>query len=313
MARTRPATVVVAVLAVVVVVTAGIVLLGGTSNGTPGADMFVSELDRTVDEPSTPGVVIRCGTNEQRHLNADNPVVSPGIPFGAHHTHEYVGNESANAMSTNTSLAQATSTCEKDDRSTYYWPVLRLTDGTGHDAHADGGGLHGNTGEVLAPASVEIRYDGSPVSDVLPMPRFLRLITGDPSAFTDGYGPHTRARWGCADQPDRYTVKYPLCPAGVRTLRGYDFPSCWDGNNTDSASHRTHVVFALPGGTCPPKTFPIPRLHVTVGYDVPPGRPFAIDSFAEELRDPATDHAMFINVMPAAVMNELVAHLNRTR
>ncbi|ANZ43014.1 hypothetical protein BBK82_25305 [Lentzea guizhouensis] len=275
--------------------------------------MYVSELDRTVSEPNTPGVVLRCGTNEKRHLNADNPVVSPGIPFGAHHTHEYVGNESANAMSTNTSLAQAPSTCEKDDRSTYYWPVLRLTDGTGHDVHADGGGLHGNTGEVLAPASVEVRYDGSPVSDVLPMPRFLRLITGDPSAYTNDYGPNTRARWGCADQPDRYTTKYPLCAPGVRTLRRYEFPSCWDGSNTDSASHRTHVVFALAGGTCPAKTFPVPRLHVTVGYDVPAGRPFAIDSFAEELRDPATDHGMFINVMPQAVMDELVKHLNRMR
>ncbi|MEU7478024.1 DUF1996 domain-containing protein [Lentzea sp. NPDC042327] len=313
MAPTRPTTVVVAVLAVIVVVAAGVVLLGGTSNGTPGADMFVSELDHAWTEPDTPGVVIRCGTNEKRHLNADNPVVSPGIPFGAHHTHEYVGNESADAMSTNASLAQASSTCEEDDRSTYYWPVLRLTDGTGHDAHADGGGLHGNTGEVLPPASVEVRYDGSPVSDVLPMPRFLRLITGDPTAFTTGYGPNARARWGCADQPDRYTTKYPLCAPGVRTLRTYDFPSCWDGNNTDSASHRTHVVFASAGGACPPKTFPVPRLHVTVGYEIPAGRPFAIDSFAEELRDPATDHGMFINVMPDAAMRELAAHLNRMR
>ncbi|KJK44997.1 hypothetical protein UK23_27800 [Lentzea aerocolonigenes] len=255
---------------------------------------------------------MRCGTNEERHLNADNPVVSPGIPFGAHHTHEYVGNESADAMSTNISLAAAPSTCEKDDRSTYYWPVLRLTDGTGHDAHAEGGGLHGNVGEVLKPKSVEIRYEGSPVSNVLPMPRFLRMITGDPMAFTNNYGPNVRAQWGCSDQPGRFTTRYPLC-GNATTLRGYDFASCWDGNNTDSASHRTHVAFPLVGGACPPRTFPIPRLRITVGYDVPPGRPFAIDSFPEEMRDPATDHAMFINVMPEALMKELVGHLNEAR
>jgi hypothetical protein len=52
---------------------------------------------------------------------------------------------------------------------------------------------------------------------------------------------------------------------------------------------------------------------VTVGYDIPAGRPFAIDSFPEELRDPATDHAMFVNVMPEALMSELVGHLNRSR
>ncbi|WP_434441155.1 DUF1996 domain-containing protein [Lentzea sp. E54] len=306
MVRNKPMTLVVAALAVLVLAGAAAVY------GTSGTDQYVSELDQVLDEPETPNVVIRCGTNEERHLNADNPVVSPGLPFGAHHTHEYVGNKSADAMSTNDSLAAAPTTCEKGDLSTYYWPVLRLTDGTGHDAHADGGGVHGNTGEVLEPKSVEVRYEGSPVSAVLPMPRFLRLITGDPSAFTNGYGPTTRARWGCADRPGRFTTKYPLCGSAT-TLRSYDFGSCWDGSNTDSPSHRTHVVFPLAGGACPPKTFPIPRLRVTVGYDVPAGRPFAIDSFPEELRDPATDHAMFINVMPEAVMNELVGHLNRSR
>ncbi|SDP72098.1 DUF1996 domain-containing protein [Lentzea jiangxiensis] len=311
MAPNKPAALVVAVLAVLVVAGAA-VLFGGTSNGAPSRDQYVSELDRRLDEPAAPHVVIRCGANEERHLNADNPVVSPGIPFGAHHTHEYVGNRSADARSTDDSLAAASTTCEKDDLSTYYWPVLRLTDGTGHDAHADGGGLHGNTGEVLEPKSVEVRYGGSPVSPVLPMPRFLRLITGDPAALTHDYGPDTRARWGCSDQPGRYTTKYPLCGSAT-TLRSYEFGSCWDGNNTDSASHRTHVVFPLAGGTCPPKTFPIPRLHVTVGYDIPAGRPFAIDSFAEELRDPATDHGMFINVMPEARMAELVGELNRSR
>ncbi|MEU3643493.1 DUF1996 domain-containing protein [Lentzea sp. NPDC034063] len=311
MARNKPATFAVAVVAVLVVAGSA-VLLNGTSNGAPSSDQYVSELDQVLTEPKTPNVVIRCGANEERHLNADNPVVSPGIPFGAHHTHEYVGNRSADAKSTDDSLAAASTTCEKDDLSTYYWPVLRLTDGTGHDAHADGGGLHGNTGEVLRPKSVEIRYDGSPVSPVLPMPRFLRLITGDPSAFTNDYGPNTRARWGCSDQPGRYTTKYPLC-GNATTLRNYDFGSCWDGNNTDSASHRTHVVFPLAGGMCPAKTFPIPRLHVTVGYDVPPGHPFAIDSFKEELRDPATDHGMYINVMPDAQMAELVGTLNRSR
>lgn len=300
-------TVVVAAVAVPVLV-ASVVVLSGTSS----AGRYVTELDQTADEPRVAAVVVRCGVNEERRLNADNPVVSPGIPFGAHHTHEYVGNRSADAHSTNDSLAAASTTCEQDDRSTYYWPVLRLTDGTAPDAHAPGGGVHGNTGEILPPKSVEIRYEGSPVSPVLPMPRFLRLITGDPSAFTGGYGEHTRARWGCSDQPGRYTTRYPLC-GNATTLRGYEFAGCWDGRNTDSASHRTHVVFPLPGGACPPRTFPIPRLRITVGYDIPPGRPFAIDSFPDELRDPATDHAMFINVLPEPVMADLTRRLNSSR
>ncbi|MEU4442822.1 DUF1996 domain-containing protein [Actinosynnema sp. NPDC050801] len=256
----------------------------------------------TTQDASTGTFRVDCGRNESRHLNADNMVIAPGQPSGAHHTHEYVGNVGTHAGSTDESLAAAGTTCGSGDRSTYYWPVLRLTDRTGHDEHAPGGGVHGNTGEVLPPSSVEIAFTGSPVSEVVPMPRFLRMITGDPAAVNTGRG---RARWSCTGFEDRHTDRYPECAPGSRVLRTFDFPSCWDGRTTDSPSHRAHIEFPGSNGACRPGTFPVPKLRVRVAYDVPAGRPYAIDSFPDQRRDPRTDHAMFVNVMP----DELIDHV----
>ena len=253
-----------------------------------------------------------CGRNAERHLNADNVLISPGVRNGAHHTHEYVGNTTTDAFSTSESLAAGRSTCERGDLSAYFWPVLRLTDATGHDAHAEGGGVHGNTGEVLPPTSVGVIFSGSPVGKVVPMPRFLRLITGNPSAATSG-GLDANAKWSCGGFTDRVTMKYPRCPEGREVVRTFDFPSCWDGRNTDSASHRDHTSFPASNGACPPRTFPIPHLELVASYDVPNGRPFAVDSFPEEHRDPMTDHAMFVNAFPDDLMAEVAECVNDGR
>ncbi|MFI9010751.1 DUF1996 domain-containing protein [Actinosynnema sp. NPDC053489] len=290
-----------------------LVLAAGCADGRTAAidDVPVDvEPVATTPDASTGTFRVDCGRNEPRHLNADNVVVAPGRPFGAHHTHEYVGNLSTNASSTDESLAAAATTCPDGDRSTYYWPVLRLTDRTGHDRHEPGGGVHGNTGEVLPPAEVAIAFTGSPVSRVVPMPRFLRLITGDPAALTTGGG---RARWTCTGFEDRHTDRYPVCPPGSRVVRAFEFPSCWDGRTTDSPSHRAHVEFPGSNGACRPGTFPVPKLEVRVSYDVPAGRPYAIDSFPEQSHDPRTDHALFVNVMPEAVMDRLTSCLNSGR
>ena len=47
-----------------------------------------------------------------------------------------------------------------------------------------------------------------------------------------------------------------------------------------------------------------------VAYDVPTGRPYAIDSFPEQEHDPRTDHAMFVNVMPVELMDRVTTCLN---
>ena len=47
-----------------------------------------------------------CGRNENQHFNPDNFIAQPGVRNGAEHLHDYVGNLSTNADSTNESLVE---------------------------------------------------------------------------------------------------------------------------------------------------------------------------------------------------------------
>lgn len=311
------------VLGVCVALAVAILGLGGhptSAQAAPSADRYVdiSAVPATAvpaDGPdaSTGSFTEDCGRNENGHRNADNLVISPGLTGGAHHVHDYVGNVTTDALSTNEGLAAAATTCVGGDRSTYYWPVLRRLDRTGSDAHAVGGGIDGNAGEILVASSVRMEFRGSPTSEVVGMPRFLRMVTGDPVAATVNEPDRVRAQWGCSGYAERFTVKYTLCPEGSGPTRTLDFPSCWDGLSTDSPDHRSHVVFPAANGVCPRATFAVPQLRITLTYDVPHGVRYALDSFPEQKRDPITDHALFVNVMTDRRMEQLVSCLNEGR
>ncbi|MEU1409570.1 DUF1996 domain-containing protein [Streptomyces sp. NPDC005728] len=253
-----------------------------------------------------------CGVNADRHLNPDNVIVAPGVSNGAHHMHDYVGNLTVDAFSTNASLAASDTTCTNSDQSTYYWPVLRLRSSSSEvDLDAPGGGLDNNDGTILHPASVDIVMKGNPLSKVTAMPRFLRIITGDAKAFSKGPA-NANASWSCTGFEDRQLkYKYPLCPAGSNVVRTFAFQSCWDGRNIDSQDHRTHVAFASPEGQCPAGFAPIPQLVERITYDVgADNQQIAVDSFPEEDHKAVTDHGDFVNVMTAELMNKAVDCIN---
>lgn len=255
-----------------------------------------------------------CGRNENKHFNPDNVIVAPGVSNGAHHMHDYVGNLTTDAFSTNNSLAASGTTCTNGDQSTYYWPVLRLRDGRAErDAQAPGGGQDGNVGTILQPKQVTMTFKGSPVGQVKTMPRFLRIITGDAKAFTNGTA-NANASWSCTGFENRQLKdKYPICPKGSDVVRTFTFQSCWDGKNADSANHRTHVAFPDKAGRCPNGFTAIPQLVQRITYGVAPGARFAVDSFPEQLHKPVTDHGDFINVMSNNLMNKAVNCINGGR
>ncbi|MEU0483968.1 DUF1996 domain-containing protein [Streptosporangium sp. NPDC006013] len=249
----------------------------------------------------------RCGRNENGHRNPDNFIVAPGVSNGAHHIHDYVGNLSTDAFSTDQSLAAAGTTCALGDRSTYFWPVLRDRTSDANATDPDG-----NVGTILRARQVSLQFRGNPVARVTAMPRFIRMITGDAKAATNG-GANALAKWTCTGFTNRITTKYPLCPRGSLLVRILDFPSCWDGQNTDSANHRTHVLFPDAGGACPSGTRPIPQLRMTLVYSTPRTASFALDAFPEQRHNPVTDHADFANVMPDRLMRFAVDCINRGR
>lgn len=252
--------------------------------------------------------VSACGRNENKHNNPANFIVAPGNDNGAHHLHDYVGNLDADGQSTNESLAAAGTTCRLGDKSTYYWPVIRVR---GRNAPADETNPH-NVGTVQQPASVTLQFRGNARSKVVAAPEFIRIITGDAKAATNGPA-NGAAKWGCTGFNNRFTTKYTLCPRGSQVTRTLDFPSCWDGQNTDSANHRTHIVFPDRNGACPAGTKAVPQLRMTLSYQLPRGKVYAVDAFPEQLHNPVTDHGDFVNVMPANLMQRVVNCINSGR
>ncbi|MEU1888580.1 DUF1996 domain-containing protein [Micromonospora rifamycinica] len=175
--------------------------------------------------------------------------------------------------------------------------------------------LPGNTGGIVRPAQVLIEYRGNPVSTVVPMPKFLRALTGDAKPTSRGPA-NARATWSCSGFADRLSDKYPICPAGSRVQRVHDFPGCWDGRNIDSDNHRNHVAFADKAtGACPQGFRAIPQLRITVAYDIArdvqvKGQ-YALDSFPEENHNPFSDHNDFVNVNSAQTMQRIVTCINK--
>lgn len=273
------------------------------------------------DTGSTGSFTTKCGVNENDLFNSDNIIVAPGVDNGAHHTHDYVGNQANTAFASDDDLANADTTCRNQaDKSTYYWPVLRLQDGSDEfDADDLGGGAEGNVGKILKAEKAEIKFVGNKQGDVVAMPKFIRIITGDAKAFTNGIA-NANTSFSCTGFEDRQvTDKYVLCPEGSKVVRTSNFQSCWDGQNIDSANHRDHVAFVQEDGSCATGFEAIPQLQVRLVYDVPAPtvengqvqNPYAVDGFPEQLHKPITDHNDFINVMDEKLMDKVVSCINR--
>jgi hypothetical protein len=241
-------------------------------------------------------------------------IVAPGVVNAAHHLHDYVGNTDTAAASTDRSLSAAATTCrDTGDSSAYFWTVLRdRTDPEGQRRFPGEQASDRNIGVVLRPR-VSLVFSGNPHAPVVAPPRLLRVLSGDAKAVTNGGG-YARAAFTCAGFTDRVASDvYPLCPLGRGLMRILEFPSCWDGRNVDSANHRTHVVFPDSSGRCRPGTTPIPKLTMTLTYDVPAGPSFAIDTFPEQRHEPVTDHGDFLNLRTAESTAQLVTCLNEGR
>ncbi|WP_406327092.1 DUF1996 domain-containing protein [Streptomyces sp. NBC_00203] len=308
---------------------------GGNANGvsSPVAADFVDittvqpnvqQKPRSGGDASTGTFTSSCGVNANKKFNTDNVIVAPGVANGAHHLHDYVGNQSNDAFASNDDLANASTTCQNQgDKSTYYWPVVRLQDGTQEfDADKNGGGLEGNVGKVLQAKQAQIEFIGNPQSKVVEMPTFLRIITGDAKAFINGTA-NANAHWSCTGFEDKVqlTDKYPICPQSSSVVRTFAFQSCWDGQNIDSANHRAHVAFTDADGNCSGGFKAIPQLTMRLVYDVPAPtiengqvkNPYAVDGFPEQLHKAITDHDDFINVFDASLMREMVDCINSGR
>ncbi|MFJ8029463.1 MULTISPECIES: DUF1996 domain-containing protein [unclassified Streptomyces] len=304
--------------------------IGGQAGNGPVAADFV---DITKVQPNVQGkprqqrggstgtFTTRCGVNANKNHNTDNVIVAPGVANGAHHLHDYTGNQKVNAFSSNQTFLQGGTSCQnRSDLSSYYWPVVRIQDGSqDFDQNRDGGGKEGNVGKILTPVQAQIKYVGSPTSKVVAMPQFLRIITGDAKTTTNGLA-NANAHWSCTgfENKVQLTTQYPICPQGSKVVRTFAFQSCWDGQNIDSANHRTHVAFADAGGNCQNGFKAIPQLTMRLVYNINPPtvqngqvkNAYAVDGFPEQLHKAATDHDDFISVTKNGLANKIANCVN---
>ncbi|WP_218148314.1 DUF1996 domain-containing protein [Lentzea xinjiangensis] len=160
----------IASLSAVAVVAAGTATVAlAAKNGEPaplGAFVPIEQVSKNVVEPKVgkngaAGVFrVDCGTNENGKFSADNPVAQPGLRHGAQHVHDFVGNLSISAESTDESLVDAETTCRNGDRSSYFWPVVRI------NPKANPASVGSNPGKIKETGPGEVACPG--VADRLP-------------------------------------------------------------------------------------------------------------------------------------------------
>ncbi|TCO56727.1 DUF1996 domain-containing protein [Actinocrispum wychmicini] len=177
--------------------------------------------------------------------------------------------------------------------------------------------LPGNDGVIQRPVRAQLTFTGSEVGKVTAMPKFLRILYGDAKESQNG-PKNAKDSWTCEGFENRVLMdKYPICPVGKKVKRIHEFPSCWDGKNIDSTNHRDHIVFPDANGRCGKGFKAVPRLVVTLTYDIPhdiqvKGQ-YKVDAFPFEKHNPKSDHDDFANVMTQCIMNRVVNCINKGR
>lgn len=197
-------------------------------------------------------VKIECGAS---HHAPDDPIVFPG-QAGAAHMHEFFGNTSTNASSTYASMLGKPTTCPVAGDTAGYWMPTLLN----------------SAGKRIPARRMTVYYRDRPIESrvVTPFPPDFRMIAGAPTAGVwgfncDGTALIRSALIDCSKETSghtyvRATVIFPNC--GKRDAHGNIV--------TDSADHRSHVVYPISAKAGCPAAFPIqlPHVKVNVRFDV---------------------------------------------
>ncbi|KAJ7881100.1 hypothetical protein B0H14DRAFT_2706135 [Mycena olivaceomarginata] len=192
-----------------------------------------------------------------------DPIVSPGKVSG--HTHTIVGGSNFRA-STNTSYlrqSECTSSPIKEDKSNYWAPTLYFQWKNGSFTSVSG-----------SPVMYYLFSDTAGVTT--PFPDDFRMLSGTPTlrSYDASSFAQQAITFLCLDFSGTSTKHSELpaqeCPSGIRAQ--INFPSCWDGKNTDSADHKSHVAYLSDGpdsGTCKDPNFPktLPRIFMEMYLD----------------------------------------------
>lgn len=187
------------------------------------------------------------------HTAPDDPIVFPG-QAGKAHLHEFFGNTSTNASSTYASMIGKPTTCPFAGDTAGYWAPA----------------LYNSAHQRIPARRMTVYYRDRPQESrrVTPFPPDFRMIAGAPTAGVWGFNCDdlalkTTSSIDCTGFPTPYvraTVIFPNCgkvDASGRIV-------------TDSADHRSHVVYPISAKVGCPTSHPIqlPHVKVNIRYDV---------------------------------------------
>jgi hypothetical protein len=216
------------------------------------------------------------------HQNSDDPIVYPDQP-GKSHLHQFFGNDSTDAYSTLGSMLTSTTSCRRPADTAGYWTPALLDGAT-----------------PVTPLAVTVYYRRGTLRGVRPFPAGFKMIAGDSHATTPQSLRVTY--WNCgvgAGVPDSSSI--PTCPAGSNLRLHVRFPSCWDGQNLDSADHKSHMAYAV-GHRCPADhPVAVPAISLIAKYAVLGGPSFSLSSMGQY-----SGHADFFNAWNQLDLKRLV-------
>ncbi|KAF9650961.1 hypothetical protein BDM02DRAFT_3259358 [Thelephora ganbajun] len=185
-----------------------------------------------------------------------DPVSSPGAI--APHVHTVIGGSNFGPYATSEDLraSKCTSGPIVEDKSNYWTPTLYFQ--------------WTNRSFTSVEGTVSVKYLFNP-GEAIPFPDDFRMLAGSPTSRSKNESDSTPDEtFLCLNplaQASRHSVLPALqCPGGLRSQ--VTFPSCWDGKNLDSDSHKVHVAFAA-DGKCTDPAYPVnlPQIQVEAHWD----------------------------------------------
>jgi Domain of unknown function (DUF1996) len=218
------------------------------------------------------------------HRAPDDPIVFPGHP-GFSHDHTFVGNTTTDAFSTLDSLQAGSTTCRRAGDTAAYWMPTLVDNAT-----------------PVNPIGATIYYRRRTRAKVTAFPAGLKMIAGDSKALTAQSLKITY--WNCGPNAGVVpTSTVPTCPdAGADGLRLHvNFPNCWDGQNLDSADHKSHMAYST-NGRCPADhPVAVPAISLIYRYPIQGDSSVYLSSGGQ-----FSAHADFFNAWDEATLAGLV-------
>ena len=203
-----------------------------SKNMTPAIGSTIVKIEPTSDFGALGGEGAFRMPCKVSHMSNDDPIVYPNQKGAAHH-HTFFGNTSLNyASDLNNLRLTGNSTCSGGiaNRSAYWMPSMIDT----------------TTNTPIVPSDAifyyKTGYGGVPTNLISPVPKGLRMITGNSkgNSATTGKGMFA-CRFAAGGSTD-WTNNIQNCNVGDMLLFTLAFPQCWDGKNLDSPDHKSHMA-----------------------------------------------------------------------